>query len=246
MSTTQISTRLRSLRLAAVVGLAVTPALAACGDTTASPPTAEQLAGRLISVETFDGRWVVNPGPDDGTDISSGVIPADLRDMLPGIELCDAASAEARAGVESLTWTAFRQIDLDEVDPIEPPDDRSGHMVFVQEFLTSGDPDELATTFELVRAGSEACFGAIEATEEGPGRAEALPVPEVGDSRFGVLTTIEEAGGWAEWRLYNAFVRDGDVFMSLVIVDIRAGDDVEPYYSLDDIDQMIAIAADTL
>jgi hypothetical protein len=141
---------------------------------------------------------------------------------------------------------AFRQLDLDEDDPIDPPNDRTGHMVFVQQFLTSGEPDELESTFELLRSGSEACFGPIAAGEEGPGQAEAMAMPDVGDARFGVLTTIEEAGGWAEWRLHNAFVLDDDVFMSFLVVDIRAGDDVEPYYSTDDIDEMISIAADTM
>ena len=139
----------------------------------------------------------------------------------------------------------LRALDLDEDDAIDPPNDRTGHMVFVQQFLTSGDDDELAATFELLRSGSEACFGPIEAGEEGPGQAEAMPIPEVGDARFGVLTTIEEAGGWAEWRLHNAFVLDDDVMMSFLVVDIRAGDGVEPYYSTDDIDEMISIAADT-
>ena len=73
-----------------------------------------------------------------------------------------------------------------------------------------------------------------------------MPVPAVGDARFGVLTTIEEAGESAEWRLHNAFVLDNDVLMSFLVVDIRAGDGVEPYYSTDDIDEMITIAADSM
>ena len=234
---------LRSLRLLGVIALAVAPAAASCGSDDAAPPTAERLAGRLVDIDTFAGVWTVNRGPDDGADMSSGVIPEDQRDMLPGIELCDAAGADAKAAVESLTWLAYRQIDLTVDDPIEPPADRSGNMVFVQQFLTAGEHDELAATFDLLRAGSDACLGPIEASEEGPGEAATMPVPEVGDARFGVLTTIAEAGGWAEWRLYDAFVLDGDVLMSFVVVDIRAGEGVEPYFSIDDIDQMIAIAA---
>lgn len=235
-----------SLRVLGVLGLAAVSVLAGCGDDQDAPPTAEQLAAQLVTVDSFDGDWTINAGPDDGTDMTSGVIPEDQRDMLPVLELCDAASPEAQGAAESLTWMAFRQLDLVEDDPIEPPNDRTGHMVFVQQFLTSGDNDELATTFDLLRSGSEACFGPIEAGEEGPGQAEAMPIPEVGDARFGVLTTIEEAGGWAEWRLHNAFVLDDDVLMSFLVVDIRAGDGVEPYYSTDDIDQMISIAADTM
>jgi hypothetical protein len=116
----------------------------------------------LVTVDSFEGDWTINPGPDDGTDMTSGVIPEDQRDMLPTVELCDAAG------------------------------------------------------------------------------------PEVGEARFGVLTTIEEAGGWAEWRLHNAFVLADDVMMSFLVVDKRAGDGVEPYYSTDDIDEMIEIAADSM
>jgi hypothetical protein len=235
-----------SLRVLSVLGLAAATVLAGCGDDQETPPTAKQLAAQLVTVDSFDGDWTINAGPDDGTDMTSGVIPEDQRDMLPTVELCDAASPEAQDAAESLTWMAFRQLDLNEDDPIDPPNDRTGHMVFVQQFLTSGDADELATTIELLRSGSEACFGPIAATEEGPGQAEAMPIPEVGDARFGVLTTIEEAGGWAEWRLHNAFVLDNDVLMSFLVVDIRAGGDVEPYYSTDDIDTMTSIAADTM
>jgi hypothetical protein len=235
-----------ALRVVGVVALAAAFVLAGCGDDQDAPPTAEQLAEQLVTVDSFEGDWTINAGPDDGTDMTSGVVPEDQRDMLPTAELCDAASPEAQAALESLTWMAFRQLDLDEDDPIDPPNDRSGHMVFVQQFLTSGDPDELAATFELVRSGSEACLGPIAAGEEGPGQAETMPVPAVGDARFGVLTTIEELGGSAEWRLHNAFVLDDDVLMSFLVVDIRAGDGVEPYYSTDDIDEMIVIAADSL
>lgn len=234
------------LRVLGVLGLAAASVLAGCGDDQDAPPTAEQLAAQLVTVDSFEGDWTINAGPGDGTDMTSGVIPEDQRDMLPAVELCEAASPEAQDAVDSLIWMAFRQLDLDEDDAIDPPNDRTGHMVFVQQFLTSGDSDELATTFELLRSGSEACFGPIAAAGEGPGQAEAMPTPSVGDARFGVLTTIEEAGGWAEWRLHSAFVLDNDVLMSFLVVDIRAGDGVEPYYSTDDIDTMISIAADTM
>ena len=39
---------------------------------------------------------------------------------------------------------------------------------------------------------------------------------------------------------------DNGVLMSFLVVDIRAGEGVEPYYSTDDIDEMIAIAADSM
>lgn len=234
-----------ALRVLGVLTLAAASVLAACGDDQDAPPTAEQLAAQLVTVDSFEGDWTINAGPDDGADMTSGVVPEDQRDLLPAVELCEDASPEAQAAVESLTWMAFRQLDLAEDDPIDPPNDRTGHLVFVQQFLTSGDADALASTFELLRSGSEACLGPIAAAEEGPGQAEAMAVPAVGEARFGVLTTIEEAGGSAEWRLHNAFILDNDVLMSFLVVDIRAGDGVEPYYATDDIDEMIAIAADS-
>ena len=34
---------------------------------------------------------------------------------------------ESRAAVDALRWKAFRQLDLTDEDPIEPPDDQTGH-----------------------------------------------------------------------------------------------------------------------
>ena len=160
-----------SLRVLGVLALAAASVLAACGDDQDAPPTAEELAAQLVTVDSFEGTRTINAGPDDGTDMTSGVIPEDQRDMLPTRSNCATPPAQRhRTTVETLTWMAFRQLDLDEDDPIDPPNDRTGHMVFVQQFLTSGDADELATTFELLRSGSEACLGPIAADEEGPGR----------------------------------------------------------------------------
>ena len=58
--------------------------------------------------------------------------------MLPTIDLCDEATDASHAAAEGVEWMAFRQIDLEVDDPIEPPDDRVGNLVMVQEFLLSG------------------------------------------------------------------------------------------------------------
>ena len=63
--------------------------------------------------------------------------------------------------------------------------DREGHMIFVQEFLMSGDPAEAETTFNALRDGLRACQGKIPAGEEGPGKAEPMTIPDVGDDRYG-------------------------------------------------------------
>lgn len=221
-------------------------AVGACGSDSASAPVpaAEALGASLVAADDFDGTWAVN-APPDATDIAeSGVVPDEFQDSLPTIDLCDNASAESLAAAEALRWKAFRQLDLTVEDPIEPPGDRSGHMIFVQEFLTSAEPGEVEATFDLLREGMEACLGDLPAGEEGPGTAEEMTVPEVGDDRYGVLMLVEEAGGWAEWRLHSTLVRNGSVLMSFVVVEITAG--VEPLYSIADVSGMLETAVDKL
>ncbi len=219
-----------------------------CGDDDAEsePPTAEELASRLVSVDDFEGDWTVDEGPE-GTDVPlSGVISEDQSDLLPTLELCEAASAESRAAAEDLRWMAFRQITLAVDDPIDPPTDREGHIVFAQEFLLSGETDEVEATFGLLRDGLESCLGDVPASEEGPGTAETMIVPDLGDDRIGTLTTIEEEGGWAEWRLHNVLVRQGSILMSVEVVDIRAGEGVEPWYSIEEVGALVQSAVDRL
>lgn len=214
------------------------------GDDEVVVPSADELADRLIDVDTFDGTWTVSLPDDAPEGAASGVVPVDLRDQLPRIELCEEASDESQAAAQDLRWTTFRQLDLEADDPIRPPDDRTGHLVFVQEFLTSGTPDEIEATFELLRDGMAACLGELPAGEEGPGMAEEMILPDVGDDRYGVLATVEEAGGWAEWRLHAALVRDGAVLAQIVITDIRA--DTEPLYTIDDVGEMVTTAVGML
>lgn len=215
----------------------------ACGSDEVTVPSAEELATDLVAVSTYEGSWALSaPAGADGA--VDGVITVDQNDQLPRMDLCERASVEAQALVGDLRWMAFRQIDLAVDDPIDPPADRTGHLVSVQEFLISGEPDELAATFTTLRDGMAACLGEIPAGEEGPGLSEEMVLPEVGDERYGALLTMEEAGGWAEWRLHIALVRDGAVLAWITIVDIRAG--VEPLYTVADIGGMVETAVDLL
>ena len=229
-------------RALATAGLLV--GVVACGSDEVDVPTADELVEQLVGVDTYDGDWSVNVPDDAPEGAERGVVTDEMQELLPRLELCDEAGAEARAAVQDLRWMAFRQIDLDVDDPIRPPDDRSGHMIFVQEFLMSGEPDDVEATFELVRDGMEACLGEIPADEEGPGLAEEMELPDVGDDRYGTLLTMNEAGDWAEWRLHNVLVRDGSVLVSMMVVDIRA--DAEPYYTIDQIGEMVETAVDLL
>jgi hypothetical protein len=215
----------------------------ACGSDEVAIPSAEQLAAHLVDVSTYEGSWARNV-PDGAAGAIDGVVTVEMSDQLPRMDLCDRASAEARALVGDLPWMAFRQIDLEVDDPINPPADRTGHMVSVQEFLISGEPDELAATFTTLRDGAAACLGEIPAGEEGPGFAEEIALPAVGDDRYGAMLTMEEAGGWAEWRLQIALVRDGAALAWITILDIRAG--AEPFFTLADVGRMVETAIDLL
>lgn len=249
------------LRPAAVLAAAALLLLAACGDdgrTTDSPSPApsaaspgavaspEQLAATLVTASDYDGRWAVNR-PPDAEGAVDGVVPEEQQEMLPRIELCDKASAESRAAAEGLRWQAFRQIDQFEDDPIDMAEgDRVGHMIFVQEFLLAADPAEVESTFEALRDGMRACLGSIPAGEEGPGKAEPLAVPAVGDDRYGELTTVAEAGGGADWLIHSALVRQGPVLMELQVVDIVMGEGVRPAFTTEDIGTFLTTAVGRL
>jgi hypothetical protein len=137
-------------------------------------------------------------------------------------------------------------MDLDVDDPIAPPSDQVGHRVFVQEFLTSAGPEQIESTFNLLRAGTTSCVGAIPTGDEGPGEAVLVEVPEVGDDRIGTLTTVAEAGGGAEWRIHNVLVRDGAVLMAVSVVDIRAGELTEPLLTSEDVGDVVRAAYERL
>lgn len=207
-------------------------------------PDAETLATALLAPSDLEGRWEVNPGPDDSPIPASGVIPEDARSLLPSIELCPAATAESRAAADGLRWMVFRQLDMTPDDPLTPPSDRTGHMVFVQQFLLAGQPADVEATFELLRAGMEACLGEVDTGEEGPGFATEMTTPDVGDERYGVLVTVEEAGGRGEWLLHNTLVREGGVLMLVDVVDIHVG--VEPLFTTEDVGAIVTTAADNL
>lgn len=242
---------MRSVRRVMTSIVLVSLVAAACGSEVgdgsadATVPTAEQIAARLLAPGDLTGTWAVNPGPDDGLLPASGLIPDEARDMLPRVELCDAATAEQRAAASNLEWQAYRQLDMTPDDPIDPPADRVGHMVFVQEFLLAGEVADVEESFGLLRDGMRACLGEVDTGEEGPGTATEMSTPEVGDDRYGVLTTVEEAGGAGVWLLHNTLVRKGNVLMSVDVVDIRLGD-VPPLFTIDEVGAIVQTATDRL
>ena len=231
--------------IAAIVALLVPISCGSDDDATAtSIPTPEQLGRGLLNPSDLTGSWEVNRGPADAEMPESGVISDEIRPMLPRMEFCDAASAQSRAADEQMKWAAFRQLNLTPDDPIALPDDRSGHMVFVQEFVMGADATTARSTFESLRDGMKACLGDIDTGEEGPGVAVEMNLPTVGDDRYGVLTTMQEAGGDAEWLLHNALVLKGTVLMLVDVVDIRMG--VDPLFTMGDVGNIVSTAVGRL
>lgn len=216
--------------------------LVSCGNGGEATPSAEELSEVLMTADDLDGGWSIFTGPQGGDEEidPSGILTDEQRELLPSFDLCDAASDEAREIAQTLRPVVFRQMNLTVDDEINPPFDRTGHLIFAQQFLYSAEADEIERSFESLEDGMIVCLGETPAGEEGPGFSEELAVPGVGDDRFGVLTTIEEAGGWAEWRIQEALVRDGSVLMKVVVVDIRAGAD--PYFSDADFGEIVRTA----
>lgn len=229
-----------------LIAVAGTSWLVSCSRDDGGIPTAQELSASLVAVDELEGEWTLFNGPQGGDQMvdPSGILTEEQRELVPSFDLCERASDDARALVESLRPSVFRQLDLAVDDEIDPPSDRTGHRIFLQEFLYSGEPDDTTESFSLIRDGSVDCFGEMPASEEGPGYSQELSLPEVGDDRFGVLMTIEEAGGWAEWHIQEAVVRKEAVLMKLVVVDIRAG--VEPYFTVEEFGDIVRLAVDEL
>lgn len=201
----------------------------------------QELAGGLLVADDLEGNWKLNSGPE-GADLSTtGIIDDTNRDKLPQIQLCDTASQESRDALNAIQWQAFRQIDKTVDNAIKPPKDREGHMIFVQEWLTSGESDELELVFGDISAAVKECLGDIPAGEEGPGTITEAEIEPIGDQRVAALTQFEEAGGVGTWNIYSVFIRAGTVLMGVTAVDIVLGD-LEPELTVADLDEILPTA----
>lgn len=201
----------------------------------------QELADGLLVADDLEGNWKLNSGPE-GADLSTtGIIDDTNRDKLPQIQLCDTASQESRDALNAIQWQAFRQIDKTVDNAIKPPKDREGHMIFVQEWLTSGESNELELVFDDISAAVKECLGDIPAGEEGPGTITEAEIEPIGDQRVAALTQFEEAGGVGTWNIYSVFIRAGTVLMGVTAVDIVLGD-LEPELTVADLNEILSTA----
>jgi len=237
-----MSQRLRFSAFALVAVLVLVSA--GCTRPSRSPKvvlSTQELADGLLVPDDLEGTWTLNAGPE-GADLSkTGVIDDSNRDMLPQFQLCDTASQASRDALKAIEWQAFRQVDKKVDNAIKPPKDREGHMIFVQEWLTSGESDELELLFNDISAAVKECLGDIPAGEEGPGTVTEAVIKPIGDQRVAALTQFEEAGGVGTWNIYSVFIRAGTVLMGATAVDIVMGD-LEPELRLVDLDKILSSA----
>jgi hypothetical protein len=220
------------------VGLAaalLSLALAGCGgqdevgqDSAGSgPPTPEELAAALVAPDDLGPGWSVTRMPDSEID-ETGVVSEEDAAMLPQVQFCEKAGDAAVQAAEDLRWHAFRQVELDTGAPTEPPSPGAPpvhHLVFVQEFLTSGAEDEMTTTYAGLVAGNAACLGKQTAPDGETVRTTRLDVPDLGDSSYGWRDLATEPGppaNRAVWNLRQVLVRDGEVLMMATIAEIAS------------------------
>lgn len=233
------------LALRLLTSALVSVGLVACAAPQSRSPktvlSTQQLAEALLRPIDLDGSWKLNAGPQ-GADLSTtGIIDETNRDKLPHMELCDTASQASKDALNAIEWQAFRQMDKTVDDPIQPPKDREGHMIFVQEWLTSGAADSLSETFDDVSGAFAECLGDLPAGQEGSGTVTDVSIKPIGDQRVAALARFGEAGGVGTWNIYSVFIRAGTVLMGLTAVDIVMGD-LQPELTLDVLDHILAAA----
>lgn len=224
-------------RTARVLGLAAGVLgllLSGCGqdeapdDRAGDARPAAEVAATLVVAADLGADWSIRQNPDFPEMSETGVVSDDVRAMLPQVSMCEAADAEAQAAADDLRWVAFRQLDLATGQPTGAPSPGKPplhHLVFVQEFLATGDPAGLAATYDALVAGGDACLG-TETTDDGETvRTTVLTVSALGDASHGWRDLVSEpgpAGRSATWNLRRVLVRDGDVLLMAQVAEITS------------------------
>ena len=181
--------------------------------------TPEGLAAALVTPADLGADWSVTQMPDFPELSETGVVSDEAQRMLPRMQLCEKADDEAQEAADALEWDAFRQLDLATGTPTGSPSPGTPpvhHLVFAQEFLASGELDEMEATYDALVSGGDACLGTEKTPDGETVRTTGLDVPELGDASHGWRSVVTEpgpAGHTATWDLRQVLVRDGGVLL---------------------------------
>jgi hypothetical protein len=188
-------------------------------------PTAEQLAGMLVTSADLAGEWATNPWGEPPTDRSSLAFGA-------GPFMCDDVPQQSKAAVDALRWQAIRQLEW------------STEGLHIREVLRADEPTATQALFADLKVGLEACMGSTDTDENGRTWAwEHMDVPDAGDEHIGALITIQEVGADVTYLGRVTLVRDGPVLMYARIGETLFGDGTEPGFGDDQVEQAIRTMA---
>ena len=115
--------------------------------------------------------------------------------MLPRIELATTPAQSRARPPRRCTGRRSDKLDQSETDPIDmAPGDRVGHMIFVQQFLHVRGPGR-GRVHVRGAARRHAGLPRTDPRRGGAGTTGPMTVPDVGDDRYGDLTTMEGGRG---------------------------------------------------
>jgi hypothetical protein len=241
---------------------AIVLVLPACGsepakDTGGGIMSAKELAAVLVAPKDLGGGWstVTVPESEGGND--SGIVTDKNRGLIPKIEFCDKASKESSKAAAALDWKAFRQLNYATETPTASPSEREPgdrtrpqhHIVFVQEFLMSGETGQVEKAYDALAAGVEDCWGEETKYPDGEvGNSSSFEVPAIGDDRIGTRELVKEPGPAqqsATWDIRNVIARDGDVLLGITVAEITT-EKVKPMLDDARIGEIVTTIADRL
>jgi hypothetical protein len=167
-------------------------------------PTPDELAAGRLTAEDLGGTWAVASELMPSR-VPGGVVTEEIREQLPTLEMCPEAGAEAAAAAAAVEWQA--------VSTLTRPSATAEWPIILGQFLFAGEPAEIEDIFLTLKEASVVCAGSEQTLEGATEVSESMPVPPVGDDRFGIRVSISDAE--TDTYLSAAFVRDGAIFMFL-------------------------------
>jgi hypothetical protein len=224
-----------------VLAVVVALSLAACGGgtsdetaTTAAPTAgATSTASVLPTVDELDAMLLTVDDVFAGWKLASPINEADLADSIQ--VPCDNTAINPTI-VERLRAVTGVQF--------EPVDGSYAHLI---EFATAGDPARLAADVDALFGALDSCGPSFTGQGgTGSGTLEELALPAgLGDqSKAYVITGKETPDADSVWYGRTAYVRVGEVLISVGQIEMLPADDLTPVISDEEFVQLVQTAVD--